>query len=190
DAGVVRVCCQCARSRTPGLGRITLLAPQGVYPCAGKDRWVAIDAAAQDQWTSLRNLIGGALGDTRFDTIVGRLRNREDLDRAIAQWTHLRESDAVEAELQAVRIPAHVVSRGLDLERDADLRHVGHFVKIDDPAIGEVEIEGPRAAFDRTPAAPTRRGPRIGEHTHEILREVCAMSEQEIVCLSADGILQ
>ncbi|HEY2487235.1 MAG TPA: CoA transferase [Candidatus Binataceae bacterium] len=167
-----------------------LAAPQGLYPCAGKDRWVAIDAVSQDRWTALRSLIGGALGDPRFDTIVGRLRSRDDLDRAIAEWTHTRESDAVEAELQAARIPAHVVSRGLDLARDSDLRHVGHFVKIDDPVIGEVEIEGARAAFDRTPAAPTRRGPRIGEHTHEILREVCGISEQEIARLTADGILQ
>jgi crotonobetainyl-CoA:carnitine CoA-transferase CaiB-like acyl-CoA transferase len=112
------------------------------------------------------------------------------LDRAIGEWTHTRESDAVEAELQAAQVPTHVVSRGLDLARDSDLRHVGHFVKIDDPVIGEVEIEGARAAFDRTPAAPIRRGPRIGEHTHEILRDVCGMSEQEIARLSADGILQ
>jgi benzylsuccinate CoA-transferase BbsF subunit len=182
-----------ANGRVPerrGLPGSALAAPQGVYRCAGKDRWVAIDASSHDRWTALRNLIGGALGEARFDTIIGRLRNRDDLDRAIAQWTLTRESDAVEAELQAARIPAHVVSRGLDLARDSDLRQVGHFVKIEDPVIGEVEIEGARAAFDRTPVPPTRRGPRIGEHTNQVLREVCGLSEQEIARLSAEGILQ
>ena len=182
-----------ANGRVPerrGAAGSPLAAPQGVYPCVGKDRWVAIDASAQDRWTALRNLIGGALADSRFDTIIGRLRNRDDLDRAIADWTRTRESDAVEAELQAARIPAHIVSRGLDLARDSDLRHVGHFVKIDDPVIGECEIEGARPSFDRTPNPPTRRGPRIGEHTTEILRDVCGLSEQAIERLAADGILQ
>src|SRR5262249_48896808 len=129
-----------ANGRVPerrGSAGSPLAAAQGVYPWAGKDRWVAIDAAAQDRWTARRSRIGGALADPRFDTIIGRLRNRDDLDRAIAEWTHTRESDAVETELQAARIPAHVVSRGLDLARDSDLRHVGHFVKVDDPVIGE-----------------------------------------------------
>lgn len=166
-----------------------LAAPQGVYRCAGSDRWVAIDASAADRWTALRGLIGGALGESRFDTILGRLRNRDDLDRAIAEWTRTRESAAAETALQAAAVPAHIVSRGGDLARDPDLRHVGHFKPIDDPVIGEVEIEGPRAEFERTPLAPTQRGPRIGEHTNEILRNVCGLSEKEIAHLAEAGIL-
>jgi benzylsuccinate CoA-transferase BbsF subunit len=181
-----------ANGRIPerrGVAGSPLAAPQGVYPCAGQDRWVAIDAAAEDRWTAVRNLVGGALADPRFDTIVGRLRNRETLDRAIAQWTRERDSDAVEAALQTARVPAHIVSRGADLARDTDLRQVGHFRPIDDPVIGEVEIEGPRAEFERTPTPATRRGPRIGEHTREILRQVCGLSEQEIAGLTQRGIL-
>jgi benzylsuccinate CoA-transferase BbsF subunit len=166
-----------------------LAAPQGVYPCAGKDRWVAIDASASDRWTALRSLVGRSLTEARFNTLLGRLRNRHDLDRAIADWTRPQEPAAVEAALQAVRISAHLVSRGGDLASDPDLRHAGHFRKIDDPVIGEVEVEGPRAEFDRTPTPPTRRGPRIGEHTNEILREVCRMSETEIAKLAEAGIL-
>jgi len=166
-----------------------LAAPQDVYPCVGNDRWVAIDASSPDRWTALRNVVGGALLEPRFDTIIGRLRNREALDRVIAEWTSARESDAVEAELQSARIPAHIVSRAGDLARDSDLRHIGHFRKIDDPVIGEVEVEGPRAEFDRTPTAQTRRGPRIGEHTNQILREVCGLSDQEIARLASAGIL-
>ncbi|MGO9606661.1 MAG: CaiB/BaiF CoA transferase family protein [Candidatus Binataceae bacterium] len=181
-----------ANGRIPerrGAAGSPLAAPQGVYPCAGDDRWVAIDASAADRWIALRGLIGGALAESRFDTILGRLRNRDDLDRAIAEWTKARESDAVEAALQSAAVPAHIVSRGGDLARDPDLRHVGHFRKIDDPVIGEVEIEGPRPEFERTPAASTKRGPRIGEHTNEILRDVCGLSENEIAHLAEAGIL-
>ena len=33
-------------------------APQGVYPCAGEDQWVALAVASDDQWQSLRSLLG------------------------------------------------------------------------------------------------------------------------------------
>lgn len=181
-----------ANGRVPerrGIAGSPLAAPQGVYPCDGKDRWVAIDASAADRWTALRNLVGGALADSRFDTIIGRLRNRDALDKAISDWTRTQDADAVEAALQAAHIPAHVVSRGNDLLRDTDLRHRGHFKKIDDPVIGEAEVEGPRAEFERTPLPPTRRGPRIGEQTKEVLQSVCGLSDAEIARLTEGGIL-
>lgn len=166
-----------------------LAAPQGVYPCAGDDRWIAIDASDADRWTALRNLIGGELANREFDTLLGRLRARDRLDSAIAGWTRPQAPDTAEAALQAVGVPAHLVCRGNDLARDPDLRSAGHFRKIDDPVIGEVEVEGPRAEFDRTPAAATRRGPRIGEHTGEILREVCGLADDEIARLTESGVL-
>ena len=33
-------------------------APQGVYPCAGEDQWVAIAIDGDDEWRSLRSLLG------------------------------------------------------------------------------------------------------------------------------------
>ena len=32
--------------------------PKGVYPCAGDDEWVAIAVASDEQWRSLRSLLG------------------------------------------------------------------------------------------------------------------------------------
>src|SRR3984885_2352798 len=94
-----------------------LRVPEGVYRCAGDDRWVAISASDSKHWEALRNLIG-ALRDARYDTVLGRFRNRAAIDAAISEWTHEQESDAVEATLQFVGIPSHIVSRGLDLNRE------------------------------------------------------------------------
>ena len=33
-------------------------APQGVYPCAGDDEWIAVAVASDEQWRSLRALLG------------------------------------------------------------------------------------------------------------------------------------
>ncbi|MGC2276421.1 MAG: CoA transferase [Candidatus Binatus sp.] len=172
-----------------GVAGSPLQAPQGLFPCSGEDRWIAIDASDQNAWRALRVLIGDELHDAKFDTLVGRLRNRVELDAAIANWTRAQAADAAEHRLQAAGVPAHVVSRSGDLAGDADLVEAGHLNKIDDPVFGEAQIEGPRFSLDRTPLARTRRGPRIGEHTREVLATVLGMSEPEIARLSEAGVL-
>ncbi len=166
-----------------------LRSPEGVYPCAGEDRWVAIDASREEHWRAMRGCIGSALREAKFDTIVGRLRNREELDLVIANWTRPQDGAEVERRLQAAGVPAHLVSRGADLAADQDLRAANHLVRIEDPALGEAEIEGPRVTLLRTPTVPTRRGPLIGEHTNQILRGVCGLSESEIAELAEAGVL-
>jgi benzylsuccinate CoA-transferase BbsF subunit len=161
----------------------------GVYRCAGDDRWVAISASESIQFEALREIVGGALREARFETVLGRLRNREAIDATISAWTSRQESDAVESILQSVGVPAHLVSRGLDHGRDADLHHLGHLKKFTDAVLGEAEIEGPRCALDRTPLPETRRGPRIGEHTQEVLETVLHLSSEEIAQLTEAGVL-
>ncbi len=166
-----------------------LRCPEGVYPCAGEDRWIVIDASADAGWSRLREIIGAALEDEKYDTLIGRLRNRDQIDRAISEWTRTRDAQETETMLQRAGVPAHIVSRAGDLARDPHLRHVNHLRRIEDPEFGEAEIEGPRSSFEGTPLPETRRGPRIGEHSAEILREVCGMNDREIAELKETGVL-
>ncbi|HVA77966.1 MAG TPA: CoA transferase [Candidatus Binataceae bacterium] len=166
-----------------------LRSPHGIYPCSGDDRWIAIDASERDHWEALRDVIGGLLKESKFDTLIGRLRNRLELDNAIADWTRPQDAEAVERALHLAGAPAHVVSRGGDLARDQHLRFANHFRTITDPVMGEAEIEGPRFELRRTPHVGTTRGPRIGEHTGEVLRGVCNLSDDEIAELEKAGIL-
>jgi benzylsuccinate CoA-transferase BbsF subunit len=172
-----------------GVAGSPLHVPQGLFRCAGEDRWIAIDASHPTDWHALRGLIGDQLRDAKFDTIVGRLRNRAELEATIASWTREQEPDAIEHRLQAAGVPAHIVSRSGDFARDVHLCEAGHLNKMIDPVFGEAEIEGPRFSLDRTSLPPTRRGPRIGEHTKEVLATVLGMSELEIAQLIEAGLL-
>ena len=171
-----------------GVAGSPLRVPQGLYPCRGEDRWIAIDASESTHWDALRSVIV-ELRDAKYGTIVGRLRNRDELEAAIATWTREQEAAAAEDRLQAAGVPAHVVSGGGDLARDVDLREAGHLNQIHEPVFGEAVIEGPRFSLDRTALALTRRGPRIGEQTNEVLATVLRMSDTEIAQLSEAGIL-
>jgi benzylsuccinate CoA-transferase BbsF subunit len=165
-----------------------LKAPHGIFRCEGKDRWIAIDASADAAWQALRAVVGTPLFDTNFDTLIGRLRHRDDLEAAITAWTAAQDAEDLERSLQAAGVPAHVVSNSGDLARDRELTG-GHYRKIDDPVVGEATIEGPRYRLGRTPERETRRGPRIGEHTIEVLRDLCRYDEITIAELKDAGVL-
>ena len=61
---------------------------------------------------------------------------------------------------------------------------------IQDPVLGEGVIEGPRLRFSRTPPRPTRRAPRIGEHTREVLETLCGFAPAQIDEMEAAGALR
>ena len=65
------------------------VAPHGVYPTQGTDRWLAIAVFDDDEWAALTNALGSPpwAADERFATNDGRVANQDDLDREIAALT-------------------------------------------------------------------------------------------------------
>lgn len=165
-----------------------LKAPHGIFRCTGRDRWIAIDASDEAGWQALRALVGDALRDAAFDTLLGRLRRREELEAALSAWTLPQDANDLERALQAAGVAAHVVSSSGDLAGDPELL-AGHYRTIEDPVVGTAVIEGPRYRLGRTPERATRRGPRIGEHTDAVLRDLCGYGDAEIAELKTAGIL-
>lgn len=165
-----------------------LKVPHGIFRCAGRDRWIAIDASDEAAWQTLRTMVGGTLLDPAFDTLIGRLRRREEVELEISAWTSPQQADELERSLQTAGVAAHVVSNSSDLAHDAELL-AAHYRPIEDPVVGKAVIEGPRYRLSRTPERETLRGPRIGEHTHSILRDLCGYEDAEIAELKTAGIL-
>lgn len=163
-------------------------APAGMFR-AGDDRWVAVDAAAPAAWARWRAIGGRPFEDERFDTIVGRLRHRRALDAVVAAWIAARSSDGVEAQLQAAGVPAHVVSTAEHLGADEDLR-TEMILEVADHPQGTIEILGRSFQLTRRAINVDRRGPRVGEHTHEVLSSVCGLDSDEIAALAAAGVLR
>jgi benzylsuccinate CoA-transferase BbsF subunit len=168
----------------------SLRCPSGVFRCEGDDRWVAIDASEHTHWTCLRSIVGADLTDVTLDTLVGRLRHRARIERAISAWTARRTPQAVEERLQQAGISAHVVSTSLDLASDADLHHQDYYRRVTDPEMGEIVIRGPQYYLDRTPLTAGRPGPHLGASTSEILTSICGLNAAEVSELRASGALR
>jgi len=167
------------------------VAPHGVYPTAGEDRWIALAVQSDEQWGALCTAMQrpDLQADARFATYAGRQQGHEQLDAEIAAWTAARDGDAIEAELQAQGIPASVVQDSADLCRDPQLQHREHFVRVAHPTHGHTTVENSRFRLSRTPARMAETAPTLGRDNQYVLESILGYGEQRISELAVSGAL-
>jgi benzylsuccinate CoA-transferase BbsF subunit len=167
------------------------LAPHGVYPTAGQDRWVVVVCRSDGEWQGLCDVMGRAdlARDARLGSTAGRLEHREEIDRAVSDWTCGLEAVEIEQRLQARGIAAHAVQDSRQCYLDPQLRHRGHFVDLPHPVYRMTVVEGPRVALSRTPAGVTRCAPTVGQDNHYVLSQLLGYDEERITQLVLSGAM-
>ncbi|HQS68095.1 MULTISPECIES: CoA transferase [unclassified Novosphingobium] len=141
---------------------------QDVLPAAGDDRWVAISCPTEADHAKLLALTGPD----------------------VAAWTSIRDDQAIAAELQAHGIACGVVQDCEDMiERDAQLIGRGALAMLDHPLLGPFGHIATPIQFSRDTFQPFR-APGMGEHVHEIARDLCGLTEARIAELDQAGVFQ
>jgi len=168
------------------------VAPHGVFPCAGEDRWVAVAIETDDQWRALCQVIGNdALTiDRELDSLPGRKRYEDIVEAAITDWTSLHTAEYVQERLISSGIPSHLVADHRDIYADEQLAHRNHFIRVPHKDLGEVVVEQTRFLLSRTPAETTKGPPTYGEDADYVLKEILGMADGEIAELAATGALE
>jgi crotonobetainyl-CoA:carnitine CoA-transferase CaiB-like acyl-CoA transferase len=165
-------------NRSPGV----LL--QGVYPCLGHDRWIAISLFQPGDWDKLGALIGGpwpsietlaAADDAWLDAI----------DQRIGAWTAQFGDFALMERLQAEGIAAGVVADLEDLiERDPQLRARGALQPLEHACLGRFGHHAVPYRLSHTPAQMTP-APLLGQHTRVICQQILGMSDADYDALAS-----
>ena len=170
-------------------------APQGVYPCDGLDRWIAISVATDAQFVALAQTLDlpGLAADGRFQTLLERRRCHDELDRLIADATRPWQAEELERALQAAGVEATVVQNAKDLFLDPQLKHRGFFQLVPPPeSAPDVGARPhPRTAWKMSLSLASGQGraPDFGEHTDEVLAEYLQMGAEEIAQLEVEGVI-
>lgn len=164
-------------------------APQGCYPCAGEDQWLAIGVDTDAQWQRLCNVLGrGELADDlELATHDGRQAAHDRIDSVIAAWTCDRTPQSAMATLTGAGVPAGVVQRSSDLLRDEQYEHRKFYRYMDHPEMGHIPYAGHQyriSGYDNGPRAPA---PLLGQHSFEVLSEILGMSDDDIGAALASG---
>jgi len=155
---------------------------------ATADGWINIACAKQKFWERLCHAIGRPelMEDPRFLGFAERHENRDALLEILGAALRERTTEEwidVLADAGVPHGPVYDVAEAL-ADRQAVAR--GDVVEIDHPRFGTVRQIASPLRLSGEPA-PLERGPRRGEHTAEVLRELCGYSDEEIDGLRADG---
>ncbi|MCH8351397.1 MAG: CoA transferase [Chloroflexi bacterium] len=169
-------------------------APNGVYPCLGEDRWIAISCQTDQEWQTLSRLMApeGENVDhwSRFSTLAGRKSMEDELDRMVADWTKEQDGQALMHALQEAGVPAGVVNDCRDLFEDPQLCHRQHFTFLDHPEIGPYGSDRAEFNLSKSPGSLDTPAPLLGQHTEYALKELVGLTAQEYQSLEEDGVLE
>ena len=164
-------------------------APQGVYPCLGNERWVAITATDTQSWEILSSLIG-TVGEEFADPDL-RMDQREALDEQIAAWTSNFDAHDLAHRLQTLGLAAHVVATNEDILHDTHTMSRDWYQVAPHTRLGRDVFSGCAVKLSDTPGQWANAGPSMGEHTREVLKDVLGMSDDEISDLvTANGAFE
>ena len=168
------------------------LAPHGVYPAAGEDRWVAIAVENDAQWRALTELLEqpDLATDPRFASAAARLERREALDRLLVAFTEKLDRFEIESLLQSRGIPASAVQNSPELVIDPQLLHRGHFVELKHPEGGTTVVEGSRIQLSRTPACVGGPAPTFGCDNETVLKDILGYDDEKIAEIIIAGALE
>ncbi len=164
-------------------------APEGVYPCRGEERWIAVSAADDEMWAALVAMgPEGWADDERFADNESRMANVDALDEAISAWTVNFDNTDLAARLQAVGVAAHIVATNEDILQDTHVMTSGFYQAEGSSRFTRDLFCTYPIRMSETPGSWERAGPSMGEHTVDVLNEVTDMTEAEVDQLVADGV--
>ncbi len=159
--------------------------PQGVYPCAGEEEWVAISVESQDEWESLAALVGEA-ADADLER---RIERADQIDAAISAWTAQRERFEAMRALQDEGIRASALMTNEDLVEGEQMGARGFIVEWDQVDVGVRRFPGFPVHFEDPAQIPMRGAPGLGEDNERILVEILGYSPERVAELEQSEVL-
>ncbi|MCW2539357.1 MAG: CoA transferase [Frankiales bacterium] len=178
--------------------RSRIIAPQGVYPCAGDDgasadeadSWVAVSIVSDEQWVSLCQTIDrkDLIESGRYADVVARRAAHDEIDEIISGWTRERSSRAAADALQSVGIPSSPVLTPTGIRDDPQLGSRDFFRPVQHPELGEMSITAPTWHFHGV-SRELEAAPRLGEHNRYVLTSLLDYTDDEVDELESSGIV-
>lgn len=145
-------------------------------------KWVTVAASTQAMFERLMRAIGeeDLISDPRFATNTSRLENDDELDTRISSWFAKHDVDAAMDALHAHSATAAKVKDISDLFTDPQVSATEMLVKVGDPDLGDVRMQGVTPKFSRTPGQVRRPGREMGADNRNVYVERLGLSEDEL----------
>jgi len=156
------------------------ITPSNTYPTRD-GKYVIIGANNDSIFKRLMSAIGrGDLAaDASLATNAGRVPRTAELDQAIEAWTRTHDLDAVLAALERAEVPSGRVYDAEDILNDPHYAARKMIEQWRLPDGKPMKIPGVVPKLSATPGGTNWLGPKLGEHTAEVLNSLGYSAEQQ-----------
>lgn len=155
------------------------------------DGWVAIVVATDEHWLNLTDAMGRT--DLREDvvlrTLPGRSARIEELTDEISDWVRRHTRDEVAELLQMHRVPSAPLRHIAEVLSDPHLRARGFLSDVTTEQGKIIALPNSPMRFHGSSLRPLQPAPQLGEHSADVLAELCGLNAIEIAALREDGII-
>lgn len=175
--------------REPSGSTVTGIVPTNTYQCAD-GKYVVIGGNGDSIFKRLMNTVGRTdmADDPELASNKGRVEHEAKIDEILAAWCLAQPAKTVIELLEENRVPVGPIYNVEDMLADEHFQARGLFE--------EVEINGKplkipaiMPKLTNTPGGTEWAGPKLGQHTDEVLQQVLGCSAEELSELSAQDII-
>jgi crotonobetainyl-CoA:carnitine CoA-transferase CaiB-like acyl-CoA transferase len=164
------------------------LVPYRDFPTA--DGRIIIAVGNDRQFATLAGVLDRAAwaADPRFAVNAARIANRDVLEALIADLTRQRSSADLIAALEAAGVPCGKINQIDQVFAEPQVVARDLVVSVEHPVGGTIRTVAHPVKYSESPPRYDRAPPLLGEHSHEILRELNYTAE-DIAALEAAAVI-
>jgi crotonobetainyl-CoA:carnitine CoA-transferase CaiB-like acyl-CoA transferase len=168
------------------------LVPHGIYPAQGEDQWVSIAVGSDAEWEAFCRAVGHPewIKDERFQKPRYRLKNSQELDGLISEWTRKYTRHEVMNLLQGAGVAAMPVFGVEDEDEDPHLKMRGIKAEQEYPDGEKAVLYTTPWKLSDTPAGLDRLTPTLGEHNEYVFKKLLGMPENEFNKLVENKVIK
>jgi benzylsuccinate CoA-transferase BbsF subunit len=169
----------------------SIMAPHNCYRCKGRDKWISIAVATDEEWNALCRVMGNPEWSKyeAFTSPLSRWKNRVELDKHVAEWTINYTHDEAMTMLQSAGVAAMTSFAAKDILLDPHVKARGIIQEIEHPVMGKKVVLSPSWKLSETPARIKKCSPLLGEHNEVVFGGLLGMSREEIKKLEEEKII-
>ena len=158
-----------------------------------KDGYIvlALSWGVENQWELYCATIGrhDLIDDPRFDTPALRTEHHGELEPLLIEAMRKKTTAEWLREFDAIGLPCGPLNNIPQAAEQPQVKARGMLVEVEHPVIGKLPLPDTPVKLSRTPGGIRDASPALGEHTDAVLRDLLALSDDEIADLRRSSVI-